>query len=850
MIRVTENTVQAFEIEHVETVRRLAAECTLLLKKDGTFPLKTAGRIAAYGNGVRKTIKGGTGSGDVNVRHFVTVEEGLKKAGFELTTEAWLNEYDQVFAVAKAAFYKEVKEEAKQAGIPAFVFAMGKAMPEPEYKIALETEGDTAIYVLARNSGEGSDRTPTAGDIKLTETEIRDILALNAAYDKFMLVLNVGGMVDLTPVEEVKNILLLGQLGTPTGDVLADILLGHSYPSGKLTMTWTNIEDYPSTEGFGDMNDTYYNEGIYVGYRYFDTVGKEVIYPFGFGQGYTEFEIKNKEVTADDEAITVTVTVANIGDHAGKEVVQVYYSAPSVTLDRPYQELAGVAKTKELKPNESCDVTVQFKTTDMAAYDVASASYLLEQGTYYIRVGNSSHNTHICAGITVSETKVTRELMNICKGDVITEQKPAVTPYTYAEEVQEKETAPVLPIDTSKIVTEKIEYSSIPQEETENETITWDQVMDGSKTIDAFAATLSNEELAYLCIGAYSDDASNGSVIGEASFSVAGAAGETTNRLDPSYHLESIVMADGPAGVRISPEYKIVNGKVKASSSSFGEDMAALFEQEDLAKLQAEDTCEDGCSSQKYYQYCVAIPIGTDLAQSFNMDLIKQCGDMVGKEMELFGVHLWLAPALNIQRSPLCGRNFEYYSEDPLVSGLVAAAMTNGVQQHKGCGTTIKHFACNNQETNRYTSNSILSERALREIYLRGFEICVKQSQPHALMSSYNLINGEHACSSKDIQTYALRDEWGYKGIVMTDWYVTTDLMKHPQSLHAEASAAGCIKAGNDLIMPGGASDFTDIMNALTNEAHPYHLTRAELQVSALRILKKTFELCNAVCVK
>ena len=262
-IRIESPEIQAFETQHTAAVRALAPECMVLLKNDGTLPLQGTGKLALYGSGARKTIKGGTGSGDVNVRHFVTVEEGLKNAGFELTTEKWMDGYDKVVEEAKKAFYAAVRKEAEAAGAKGpqmMMYAMGRACPEPNYELALDGEGDTAVYVLARNSGEGADRKPVAGDINLTDTEIRDILALNEKYDKFVLVLNVGGMVDLKPVEAVGTVLILGQLGSATGDALADVLLGKAYPSGKLTMTWAPIEDYASTEGFGDPNDTYYKE--------------------------------------------------------------------------------------------------------------------------------------------------------------------------------------------------------------------------------------------------------------------------------------------------------------------------------------------------------------------------------------------------------------------------------------------------------------------------------------------------------------------------------------------------------------------------------------------------------------
>ncbi|MDE6892838.1 MAG: glycoside hydrolase family 3 C-terminal domain-containing protein, partial [Lachnospiraceae bacterium] len=254
-VRIDSPDVQTFETEHIAAVRKVAPECMVLLKNDGVLPLSGTGKIALYGSGARRTIKGGTGSGDVNVRHFVNVEEGLENAGFEVTTKAWLDGYDKIVTDAKAAFFGAIRKEAEAAGakgMQMMLFAMGRVCPEPEYELPLDGEGDTAVYVLARNSGEGADRKPEAGDINLTETEIRDILALNKKYEKFVLVLNVGGMIDLKPVEEVPAILLMGQLGMATGDALADVVLGKAYPSGKLTMTWAPIEDYASTEGFAD----------------------------------------------------------------------------------------------------------------------------------------------------------------------------------------------------------------------------------------------------------------------------------------------------------------------------------------------------------------------------------------------------------------------------------------------------------------------------------------------------------------------------------------------------------------------------------------------------------------------
>ena len=317
----------------------------------------------------------------------------------------------------------------------------------------------------------------------------------------------------------------------------------------------------------------------------------------------------------------------------------------------------------------------------------------------------------------------------------------------------------------------------------------------------------------------------------------AGAAGETTHQLE-ELGTPVLVMADGPAGLRLAPTYKIVDGKAKATARSLPGELMALLTPEELQAMaeNAPKPSEEEMAAATNYQYCVAIPIGTGLAQSWNDDMVKECGDLIGEEMEMFGIHLWLAPAMNIYRSPLCGRNFEYYSEDPYLTGCIAAAVTDGVQVHKGCATTIKHYACNNQETNRYFSNSNVGERALREIYLKGFEICIKKSQPHFVMTSYNLINGEHACSTKDIQTATLRDEWGFAGVVMTDWLVTGGMGAGGEKWPC-ASCAGNVKAGNDITMPGIPSDKADILKALADDAHPYALSRAQLQLAAKRVL-------------
>ena len=595
------------------------------------------------------------------------------------------------------------------------------------------------------------------------------------------------------------------------------------------------------------MDDTVYNEGIYVGYRYFKTANVTPTFPFGYGLSYTKFEIGTASVAADEKKVSVTVPVTNIGICAGKEVIQLYVSKPSAKLDQPYQELAAFVKTSELKPSESEKVTLTFSLRDLAAYDEELASYVLEKGVYWLRIGNSSEDTVVCAGLKLDADVIVKECKTICPGADIPKFIPADGMEAQERDAQVKNPeVSVYELHAELFQTEKVTYSEEPKEILNKETGSFEEVKSGKISAEQFVASLTNEQLAYLSIGLYEDNTGMGSMIGASAQTVAGAAGETTKRLE-ELGVPSLVMADGPAGVRICKMYKIVDGKAKGVDNPLA-GMMEFMDQEQLQMMaaMAPKPTEAEEKAPIHYAYCTAIPIGTALAQSFNTEMCEILGDLVGKEMEQFGVHLWLAPAMNIQRSPLCGRNFEYYSEDPVVGGRIAAAITNGVQKHKGCGTTIKHFALNNQETNRMASNSIVSERALREIYLRTFEICIRESAPAAVMSSYNLVNGEHANNSKDIQTHVLRDEWGYEGAVMTDWYAVGGMIaaaggrenKHPAGL-----ASGCIHAGNDLVMPGMEADFEEMLSAVDNPEAKYPITRAELQVTAKRVLEMILKL-------
>ncbi|WP_408070309.1 glycoside hydrolase family 3 protein [Butyrivibrio sp. JL13D10] len=787
-----------------------AAECTVLLKKSGQFPLDKPGKIAAYGAGLRYTIKGGTGSGEVNSKETFTIEQGLERAGFIIASKSWLDAYDEVRRKAKKQFIKDIKTQAKAKHENAIMYSMGKTMKEPDHNLEITKVCDTAIYVVSRNSGEGSDREVLEGDVKLSKSEIRDILLLNKMYDRFMLVLNVGGVVDLSPVMEVKDILLLSQLGTDCGAVLADILLGKQNPSGKLSTTWAEIKEYSEEGTFGDWNDNRYKEGIYVGYRYFDTFKKTALFPFGFGLSYTTFETKVSDVKANKDTLTCEVLVKNTGSCSGKEVVQVYLSVPEDKLDQPYQQLVCYAKTPLLERNAECRLEMSFRLSDFASYDEESESYVLEKGRYVIRVGNSSVDTKIAAAAILEETVTTLKTRN-CLG------KPDFT------DIKSEHSEP-LPIPEG-IVTFTLTADDFEKREV---------FFDNEVSIDSRIKNLTDEELSYMQIGNFDPNAKGLSIIGNAATHLAGAAGETTSQL-VNKGIRPLIMADGPAGIRISLKY-YEEGENQYDAGNKGMMPESMLEMMGpvtafIAKLIVGGKKIPRNAVIKEHS-ATMIPIGTAIAQSFNTELAEALGDIVGEEMEKFGVHLWLAPALNIHRSILCGRNFEYYSEDPLVSGEVAAAITRGVQKHKGCGTTIKHYAANNAETNRYCNNSQVSERAMREIYLRGFDICIRKSQPKAVMTSYNLLNGIHTSEHRGLIEDVLRGEFGFKGIVMTDWVMT--IMTSSKSKYRNALSDEVAKAGGELFMPGTKKDYERVLKALKDGT----LSRKQLEINASRLIR------------
>ena len=805
------------ETDHRKLAREAAAEGFVLLEnKDHFLPLAKGSKVGLYGAGAIRTIKGGTGSGDVNERDSVNIFQGMKNAGYDVTSSEWLEDYDKLYVQARLDWKNEIFTKLNGDDTKFFdaysatPFFMPSGNPIDEEKAAADG-ADTAFFVLARIAGENKDRFDTEGDYFISKEEKAILAQVSRCYKNVVLVVNTGGLMDLAFVEEfdnIRSILQYVQAGQEGGNAFADVVSGDVTPSGKMTDTWAkDYYDYPGAEVYsyksGDLMKEKYEEGIFVGYRYFDTFEVPVRYSFGYGMSYTDFEIRTNDIKVSGRGmmnpkVSVTVTVTNTGDtYAGKEVVQIYASCPQGKLVKEFRRLAGFGKTKLLAPKESQTMTITFPLYQLTSYEEESASWILEPGMYGIWVGNDLNTSVLSGALELDEKAVMTACENICP---LKEELNEISPD--AEKVQAREAAwqnevrekrmSVIELKASEIPPEKVDYQPVPEE------------LPGKagKIVDS----LSVDQLALLATG--DPGRAQGNALGSAGISVPGAAAETSPcASEEPWNVTTIALVDGPAGLRLKREYQVDNGEIVAS------DFLAALEGGFFSKPQEK-------RGTTYYQFCTAIPVGTLLAQSWDVELIKRVGEMIGHEMELFNVTLWLAPGMNIHRNPLCGRNFEYYSEDPLLAGMMAAAMTLGVQKVPGCGTTIKHFACNNQEDNRMGSDSILSERALREIYLKGFEIAVKDAQPMSIMTSYNLINGVHAANCYDTCTKAARDEWGFAGAIMTDW-TTTNVQ-----IQGECTAAGCMRAGNDMVMPGLPEDHENIKKELADGT----LTMAELK--------------------
>lgn len=743
--------------EHIALSRMAAGEGMVLLKNEkNTLPIRRGTKVALFGKGTVDYVKGGGGSGDVTVEYIRNLYEGMKIKEDEGKVE--------VFDKLAKYYEKDIQKQYADGAVPGMTV-------EPELPDELLNEAreytDTAVITICRFSGEGWDRKCEAaqdgyvldgeekrnselsakifenGDFCLTNAENAMVEKVKKAFPHVIVVMNVGGIVDtkwFRDCDEIQSVLMAWQGGMEGGLATADILCGDVNPSGKLSDTYAkDLEDYPSTANFHESAFYVdYTEDIYVGYRYFETIpgaAERVNYPFGFGLSYTDFDWKMTGASEENGVITVLTEVTNTGKTAGKEVIQLYYGAPQGKLGKPAKVLGAFKKTSLLQPGERQILTLKLPVDQMASYDdlgkVCRSAYVLEAGEYAIYIG-----TNVRDAAKIDFTYVVKE-------DTITEQlSRKAAPYHLQKRMLADGSYEELP------QREYVEEEGLPRQDKyaiglpcpdtrgqkgidflDSKGVHFSDVADGKMTLDEFMDILTLDDCINLLGGQPNTGCANTFGMGNL----------------PEYGVPNVMTADGPAGLRI------------------------------LSKCGVNTT---------------AWPCATLLASTWDEELVEKVGKAGAEEVKENNISIWLTPACNIHRSPLCGRNFEYYSEDPYLAGKTGAAMVRGIQsQH--IGASVKHFAANNKETNRKDSDSRVSERALREIYLKQFEIIVKEAHPYTIMSSYNLINGIHASENKELLTGILRDEWGFDGLVTTDWWTFGEHYRET-------------KAGNDIKMAAG----------------------------------------------
>jgi len=796
-----------------QLARKAAADGMVLLKNNGILPLQEGAALALFGRGARYTIKGGTGSGDVNSRNTITVDQGLRNAGFRIINSAWLDRYDALYAQARQKWEDGVYKAAGPERDPAKLYHAHASTPVELPDVPVRAEdvagADAIVYVISRISGEFADRHAEKNDYYLSDREEAELEILGAFGFPVIVLLNVGGVMDLGFTEQYRTdaLLLISQPGSEGGNAVADILSGRVNPSGRLTDTYAvHYEDYPSSATFshrnGNLTEEYYTEGIYVGYRYFDAFEVKPRYPFGYGLSYTTFACEPREAELNGQTVTVSVSVTNTGTLPGKQVVQLYAACPSGQLITERKRLAAIAKTALLQPGEAETLALSFDLQTLASYHEGRSAYLLQAGTYCLFTGENAQVLTPAVRLFLAETVTAEQLTAVCEQmEALKElcpENPDMDPGQYTFPLQE--------IDITGAA-----KAIAPFGNRAAGTAISPALRDRAAKI---LSSMTLQDKACLVVGARS--AMAGEIVGSQAVSVPGAAGETV--AFEGYGIPAMVLADGPAGVRINPDYET---DPRTGEIYQPRDWFEMLERRFFNK----QVRHEGAVIR--YQVTTAIPIGTLLAQSFDTDLLEEVGTAIADELRAFHIAVWLAPGMNIHRNPLCGRNFEYYSEDPLLSGLMAAAITRGVQSKPGVGVSIKHFACNNQEDNRMHVNEIISERTLREIYLKGFEIAVKTADPLTIMTSYNRINGVHSANNYDLCTVVARREWGFRGYIMTDWSTTSG---------GGSNAAKCILAGNDLVMPGTDHDIQEIIDAVKGRRLP-HLTEEKLNESVFRLI-------------
>lgn len=650
------------EKRHAALARKAAAAGIVLLRNDNVLPLDPDTSVALLGTGAGRTVKGGIGSGDVNNRANVSIYEGLRTAGVHLTSEDWINYYETLYHGARLAWKDKILDDATKVENPFDAYAANPFVLPLGRPVTLQdlVGASVAIYVISRISGEGKDRTPTAGDYLLSDRELADLNTLDEAGLPLVLLINAGGPVELTDLlAEYRHplaVLQISQPGQQGGEAVADILLGKAVPEGKLTATWAKrYADYPCADTFGacngDLEKEDYAEGLYVGYRWFDSFGIEPLFGFGHGLSYTTFSTAFTALRPGDHGVEVDLTVTNTGDRfTGREVAQLYAACPQTGTAREYRRLAGFSKTRPLAPGESQTVTVAVPAKQLAEFLPGRGAWVIPAGIYTLFAGGSLAEAAPCAHLTVDAEVVLETTHPICPLHHPFGEVGSAAP---AMEKAAKAAALDLPAFAFAPLSDEVPVPApVP-------------MADGP--VDELVPML------------YGNITQGASTLGSAGIRVPGSAGETSEALEASRGVPSLIMADGPAGLRLRQSYQVD----PADGSVIPTGVLGSLENGFLDEPRHLDTADT------YYQFCTAFPVGTALAQSWDSDLMEEFGRAIAAEMAEFHIDLWLAPGMNIHRNPLCGRNFEYYAEDPLLSGLLAAAVTRGVQADGTRGVSL-----------------------------------------------------------------------------------------------------------------------------------------------------------------
>lgn len=752
--------------KYLETSARAVSGGIVMLKNDGALPLKQGGTAAVFGRIQLHYYKSGTGSGGmVNVSKVIGITDGLLDAGYKLD-EQLLNAYRE---------WDEQNPFDHGEGWGGEPWSQ-KEMPLTDELVGgAASRADAAIVIIGRTAGEEMDNKLEKGAFLLSDLEEDMLRRVTSAFDKTVVLLNTGGLIDMSFMDRypVSAVMYVWQGGMVGGAGTAAVLTGEVSPSGKLPDTIAyEISDYPSDKFFGSGDMDCYGEDIYVGYRYFETFAKDrVRFPFGFGMSYTSFDITASDFKLDGDKVTGSVNVKNTGSTPGREVVQIYCSAPQGKLGKPARVLCGFDKTRTLQPGESQTLSFEIPLESVASYDDSGvtghkSAWILEQGGYVFYAGADVRSASEAYSLTLPETVVRQ-----CKSALgpLTAFKRMVNSGGKPEFEDVPLTGEAFPHDHAKLPAE------IPQ--TGDRGIRLADVVNGKNTLEEFTAQLTD------------------------------------------YDLSCIIRGEGMGSPKVTAGTAAAFGGVSDTLTALGIPCAC---------------CDDGPSGMRLDcgTKAFSLPNGTLLASTFDRPLMTELFTFMGLEMHTNQVDCLLGPGMNIHRHPLNGRNFEYFSEDPYLTGEMASAELAGLHS-TGAEGTIKHFCGNNRETRRHFLDSVISERALREIYLRGFENAVKKGGAKSVMTTYGQVNGVWTAGNYDLVTGILRDDWGFDGFTMTDWWANINRRgKAPD----KSDFAAMAMAQNDVYMvtADGAACNDNTLDSLNSG----ELTRGELQRNAMNILR------------